>query len=543
MSDIEIRIPDIGDAKDVEVIEICVTTGDEVNINDALIVIESDKASMEVPSTVSGSIRSIAVEIGDLVNTDDLVVTIESSEQPIVESPEAETLPVHESDREEDELAKVRKSEPEVATDERSAVASGESTTAATGHQVEVHVPDLDGTEGVVVIEILVSPRDKVDVGDPLIVLESDKASMEIPTPVAGVVDSIHLALEDEVKSDSLIARITTWEIELLSVSEPSPPPLAVDKNVETTVTLPSERPSSAALIYAGPAVRRLARELGVDLGTVKGSGAKGRIVKDDVKAFVKGRMTEPSAVLEAAVVAILPDFEEFGEIERVALSRTRRAGATNLSKSWSQVVHVTQHDEADATELEQFRRQSNEETSSSDIRLTALPFVVKCCVQVLRQLPQLNSSVDLSNGMLVLKRYYHIGIAVDTEEGLVVPVIRNAEQKGIRAIAAEISELSDLARNRRLRPDQVSGASFTISNLGRVGGTGFTPIVNWPEVAILGVGRLNTKPVWDGESFVPRAMLPLSLSYDHRAINGVEAGQFVQELVRHLSDIRRILL
>ena len=415
--------------------------------------------------------------------------------------------------------------------------------TGGASQQVEVHVPDLDGTEGVVVIEILVESGSTVEVGDPLIVLESDKASMEIPTPVSGVVDSIHVILEDEVTSDALIAKITTQQLQPLPTESPVEPIVADDEEVEILAPLPSERPSAESLIYAGPAVRRLARELGVELSLVNGSGAKGRIVKDDVKAFVKERIGRPSEALEVTAVEELPDFEAFGEIERVELSRTRRSGATNLGRSWSQVVHVTQHDEADATELEQFRKQLNAEATSSESRLTALPFIVKCCVHGLKDMPQFNSSVDLPNGTLILKKYYHIGIAVDTDEGLVVPVVRDADQKGIRELAQEIAELSELARNRRLKPDQMSGASFTISNLGRVGGTGFTPIVNWPEVAILGVGRLNTKPVWDSESFAPRAMLPLSLSYDHRAINGVEAGEYVRNLAVLLSDIRRLVL
>lgn len=550
MSAIEVRVPDIGDAKDVEVIEICVGVGDEVNVDDALIVIESDKASMEVPSSIAGSVVTIAVEIGDLVNTDDLVMTLESAEAPTEEPPQSDvpaeplTDNAEELNEASEASAEASRMAPSSARPEsHSAAPAPNVPTGGASQQVEVHVPDLDGTEGVVVIEILVESGSTVEVGDPLIVLESDKASMEIPTPVSGVVDSIHVTLEDEVTSDALIAKITTQQLQPIPAEEPVEPIVADDDAVEVLAPLPSERPSLESLIYAGPAVRRLARELGVELSLVNGSGAKGRIVKDDVKAFVKGRIGQSAGTLEVTTVEELPDFEAYGDIERVELSRTRRSGATNLGRSWSQVVHVTQHDEADATELEQFRKQLNAEATSSESRLTALPFIVKCCVHALKDMPQFNSSVDLPNGTLILKKYYHIGIAVDTDEGLVVPVVRDADQKGIREIAQEIAELSELARNRRLKPDQVSGASFTISNLGRVGGTGFTPIVNWPEVAILGVGRLNTKPVWDGETFVPRAMLPLSLSYDHRAINGVEAGEYVRNLTNLLSDIRRLVL
>ena len=542
MSLVEIRIPDIGDANDVEVIEICVSGGDEIQLNDALIVIESDKASMEVPSTVAGTVNSIAVEIGDLVNANDLVVTVECIDEPVSGTTEAKAVEP-ETETLVDTQSATTSAASQIALETPEPVSTAKLESNVGRHQVEVRVPDIEGTDGVVVIEILVASESVVEVGDPLIVLESDKASMEIPTPVSGVVDSIHVKLEDNVVSDTLIAKITTEAQESRTITEAPPQVAVIDGPVESALAMPPERPTDASLVYAGPAVRRLARELGVELSSVSGSGSKSRIVKDDVKAFVKGKMSQPRTALEISQVESPPYFEEFGEIEKVAISRIRRAGAQNLSRSWAQVVHVTQHDEADATELEAFRRQLNNEARLPEDRLTALPFILKCCVHVLQQLPQFNASIDTASNTLIVKRYYHLGVAVDTDEGLVVPVIRDADKKGIKEIASEMMELSELARKRRLKPDQVTGASFTVSNLGRLGGTGFTPIVNWPEVAILGVGRLATKPVWKDDAFEPRSMLPLSLSYDHRAINGVEAGQFVQDLARLISDVRRILL
>ena len=421
---------------------------------------------------------------------------------------------------------------------------------------MDVLIPDIGDAEDVEVIEICVGVGDAVDENDALIVIESDKASMEVPAPFAGTVTEVLVALGDHVNTDDPIMRVAADE----AVAAPAPEPVrAAASPVTQTVDAPSPpEPSAAAApmpvvepraidgigakVYAGPAVRRLARELGVDLTAVPGTGANGRIVKDDVKTYVKKVLNAPPP---APGLAPLPeiDFSRFGEIDTVALSRVRARGAANLHRSWQHVVHVTQHDDADVTDLEAFRAAVKDEASGLGIRLTPLPFIVKACVHVLKRHPPFNASLDATVTALILKRYYNIGMAVDTDDGLVVPVIRGADALGIYELAEESTRLAAAAREGKLKPDEIHGASFTVSSLGAIGGTGFTPVVNAPEVAILGVARLATRPVWDGTAFRPREVLPLSLSYDHRAINGAEAGRFVADLVATLGDIRRLAL
>ena len=453
----DVLIPDIGDAEDVEVIEICVGVGDAVGENDALIVIESDKASMEVPAPFAGTVTEVLVALGDHVNTDDPIMRVAADEA--VAAPPSEpartAAPVAEP------VAAPPPSEPPAATP-----------------PVPAMEPSAGEREGL-------APRKK--------------------EPSAG-------------------------EREGLAPRKQEPPAEGLDGD------------GVGAKVYAGPAVRRLARELGVDLTTVPGTGANGRIVKDDVKTFVKKVLNAPPA---APGLAPMPeiDFSRFGEIDTVPLSRIRARGAANLHRSWQHVVHVTQHDEADVTDLEAFRTAVKDEASGLGIKLTPLPFIVKACVHVLKRHPPFNASLDATVTSLILKRYYNIGMAVDTDDGLVVPVIRNADALGIYELADESTRLAAAAREGKLKPDEIQGASFTVSSLGAIGGTGFTPVVNAPEVAILGVARLATRPVWDGTAFRPREMLPLSLSYDHRAINGAEAGRFVADLVATLGDIRRLAL
>ena len=426
----------------------------------------------------------------------------------------------------------------------------------------EVLIPNIGDAEDVEVIELCVRPGDTVAVDGALIVIESDKASMEVPSPYAGTVRELSVALGDSVTTGRLIAVL---DVEDEAAGEPAapvakaPPPVAQrtegdDTTNEQPPTAPQPVPApappaaetaGAAKVYAGPATRRLARELGVDLAGVRGSGGAGRIVKDDVKAFVKAAMTDGGAPSGGGGIPALPniDFAKFGPTEAVPLPRVGVRGARNLHRSWLNVVHVTQHDEADVTELEGFRKSLAAEAAARDVKLTLLPFILKACATNLKSFPRLNASLNAAVDGLILKHHWHIGFAVDTEDGLVVPVIRDVDQKGVWALAQEITELSELARTRALKPDQLQGGTFTVSSLGRVGGTGFTPIVNAPEVGILGVGRLATKPLWDGAAFQPRAVLPLSLSYDHRAINGVAGGNFVVELAQLLGDIRRLTL
>ena len=426
-----------------------------------------------------------------------------------------------------------------------------------TEHETDVVIPDIGEAEDVEVIELCVAPGDAVEVDDPLIVIESDKASMEVPSPFAGTLRDLKVVLGDVVNAGDVIATLAAGELGPASGSgkeqaeepatahppaaETAPPPRGPDPVPAKRDPAP-DIPAATDRVYAGPAVRRLARELGADLAAIRGSGPRGRILKDDVKAFVKATMTggAPAASLPGVPEV---DFAKFGPVEEAPLTRLQARGGRNLYGSWLNVVHVTQHDEADVTELEAFRKSLAAEADARGVKLTPLPFIVKACAENLRVFPRLNASLNPRADGLILKRYHHIGFAVDTEDGLIVPVIRDVDQKGVWQIAAEIAELSALARERRLRPEHLQGGCFTVSSLGRVGGTGFTPIVNAPEVGILGVGRLVTKPVWDGIEFRPRAVLPLSLSYDHRAINGVEGGSFMVELTRLLGDIRRLVM
>ena len=434
----------------------------------------------------------------------------------------------------------------------------------------EVLIPDIGDAEDVEVIELCVQPGDAVEVDGALIVIESDKASMEVPSPYAGTVRELSVELGEVVNAGRLVAVLEVADVDAKEADAattatagrhtlPSDPPAAASERTPSAEgqTAAATAPAGAATtaadhddappgtdVYAGPAVRRLARELGVSLHGVRGSGSAGRILKDDVKAFVKAAMTAGPANATTGIPALpVIDFSRFGPTEEAPLSRIRARGTRNLQRSWLNVVHVSQHDEADVTNLDGFRRSLAEEAARRGVKLTLLPFILKACAENLRAFPRLNASLNPRADGLVLKRYWNIGFAVDTDDGLVVPVIRNVDAKGVWTLAAEIAERSESARAGALKPDALQGGTFTVSSLGRVGGTGFTPIVNAPEVGILGVGRLATKPVWDGDAFQPKAMLPLSLSYDHRAINGVEAGTFVFELTRLLGDIRRLAL
>lgn len=546
MTNLEVRIPDIGDAKDVEVIEICVEVGQEIDVDDALIVIESDKASMEVPAPVKGTVASIASKLGDKVNTDDLVSTlnVEETVQPKLqdESPSEDQseIPVDDSSGGEPD-----ESSEELATE----------TDEVIEQQIEVRVPDIGEAKDVVVIELLVEEGVTVEKDAPLIVLESDKASMEITAPEAGLVEKLAVTLDQSIEEDMLVAIIraeivkTTATIDQRAESEalaqqPSAP--VTTPQVSTPTKIERDEPPvvpSDRYIYAGPAVRRLARELGVDLTKVPGTGGKGRILKDDVHAYVKRILT--SGIQEGAMPKVeYPDFTKFGDVELQPMSRMRTVGAQNLVRSWLNVVHVTQHDTTDVTELEDYRKQFNEESANDDTiaRLTPLPFILRACAMALKEMPQFNASIHPSLKQLIIKKYINLGFAVDTDEGLVVPVIKDVLSRNLTELAEEILTLSDAARRRRLRTEQISGASFTVSSLGQLGGTGFAPVVNAPEVAILGVARLETRPVWSGEAFEPRKILPLSLSYDHRAINGAEGGRFLMSICQNLADFQRLI-
>ena len=549
----DIRIPDIGDAEDVEVVEILAAVGDEVGEDDPIIVIESDKASMEVPAGLAGSIQSIDVAVGDKVSEGQVIATLDgagagggegdgSAQEADASQPEETEVEAAESE-----------AEPEAANGEQpeSGKGGGEPRT------VEIKVPDIGEAENVEVIEVAVKAGDTVAVDDMLVVVESDKASMEIPSTHAGTVKEVHVSTGSEVEEGTLLVTLETRDEaaagkevepaqkpaaqapERAKAPEPAKPK-APERKVEEAV------PSAGTSVYAGPAVRRLARELGVELSAVEGSGNRGRIVKDDVKAHVKNRLSGAAAGAAPAVgLPTVPevDFSKFGEVEEQPLSRIRARGAQNLHRSWLNIPHVTQHDEVDITDLESFRASLKREGESRGVKVTPLAFIIKACVQALKEFPTFNASLSADASTFILKRYYHIGMAVDTPDGLVVPVIRDADRKGVWDLSAEVVELAEKARDKKLGVNDMQGGSFSVSSLGAIGGTGFTPIINAPEVAILGVGRLTTRPHWTGEAFEPRKMLPLSLSYDRRAINGAEAGRFVARLAELLSDIRRLAL
>lgn len=531
-----IKVPDIGGAEDVEVIEICVAVGDPVNEEDSLVVLESDKASMEIPSPVAGKVVAISLSVGDTISEGAVVLElettatgdeVESAVAAVVEQPE----PVEEV----------------VAAPVAAAVSSVET----------ILIPDIGGAEAVDVIEVCVAVGDQLAEGDSLLVLETDKASMEIPSPSNGKVVAVLVAEGDTVAEGDAIVEL---ELEAGSVAQPKQSPQspvqkssAADKLAPAPAvvapTVPSVEKSQASLegqsLYAGPAVRKLARELGVELTKVSGSGPKGRIIKEDVQGFVKSALSGSSSAVSGSGIPLVPevDFSKFGEIEQQPLTKMHKLTIVNMQRSWLNVPHVTQFDDADITDLEAFRVDLKKEAERRDTKLTPLPFLLKACAVALKEHPKFNASLHADGEQMVFKKYVHIGMAVDTPAGLVVPVIRDVDQKTIWELSVEIAELALKAKNRKLMPGDMQGACFTISSLGSIGGTGFTPIVNAPEVAILGVSRLAVKPVWNGEEFMPRKMLPLSLSYDHRAVNGADAGRFFSFLAALLTDVRRIIL
>ncbi len=578
MSIEKVRIPDIGDVSEVEVIELCVAEGDQIAVDDALLVIESDKASMEVPSPRAGKLLRLTVAVGDTCTEGDVIAEIEvdSGEAGEDSSESAKTQPAAPSSEDEESDAGSESQSDDEAGDEEEeeqkaaeARSSADSETPAT-EIIEVRVPDVGDADEVVVVEIMVAAGDDVTAEAGLVALESDKATMEIPAPQSGKVVSVEVKEGETVGEGTLIARLQVASTSAGSGdSEAKPVKTGARKGApaesasstgkadKTEGKPPAPHEGSAmeaeeavadgsgAKVYAGPAVRRLARELGVDLGQVKGGGAKGRILKEDVHAFVKARMQAPASAASGGGIPPIPevDFSRFGDIETQPLSRIMRAGAANLHRSWLNVPHVTQHDEADVTALEVMRKELKAEAEKAGVKLTPLPFIMKALQAALVQFPRFNGSFAGDGEHYVFKQYFHIGFAVDTPEGLLVPVIRDVDRKGIYALSAEIVELSERARNLKLKPDEMRGGCMSISSLGNIGGRGFTPIVNAPEVAILGVSRLTRKPVWQDDAFVPRDMLPLSLSYDHRAINGAEAGRFMTWLCQALGDIRRLLL
>ena len=528
----EVNVPDIGDFKDIPIIEVMVKVGDQVKAEDSLIALESDKATMEVPAPVAGTVKALKVKVGDKVSEGSPILVLESG-------------------------AAEQKAAP--AAPPKTVVSSPPAPTNAPAGVAEVRVPDIGDFKDVPVIEILVKPGDTVKPEDALVTLESDKATMDVPAPLGGTVRDIVVKVGDKVSEGAVVLTLVT-DGGAGAAASPSAPEVAAPGSAAASSPGAAPAASSAsaavdeaafALAYAGPGVRKRARELGVDLGKVQGSGPKGRILKGDVEAASKG---VASAAKAAAAVAggagagidLLPwpkvDFAKFGPIETKPLARIKKISGANLHRNWVMIPHVTNHDDADITDLEAFRVQLNKENEKSGVRVSMLAFMIKAAVATLKQFPEFNASLDGDN--LVLKKYYHIGFAADTPQGLMVPVIRDADKKGVIEIAKEMGDLAKLARDGKLKPDQMQGGTFTISSLGGIGGIYFTPIINAPEVAIMGVCRSFWKQVSiDGKTSAWRFMLPLSLSWDHRVIDGANAARFNNHFGGLLADLRRALI
>ncbi len=548
-----IRVPDIGNGEG-EVIELLVKVGDRIEADQSLLTLESDKASMEIPAPKAGVIKSLKVKLGDRLKEGDELLELD------VDGDSAAPA------------ASAAAAAPEAAAPAApvaAAPAPAAAPAAASASVQDVAVPDIGSSGKAKIIELLVKVGDTVEADQSLLVLESDKASMEIPSPAAGVVESLSVKLDDEVGTGDPILKLRVVGAAAPAAAAPSAPApaaaghstppsaapavaaevsaIAALSAAAANVTAPSRDSSK---VHAGPAVRQLAREFGVELNAVSASGPHGRILKEDVQLFVKQQLQKAKAAPAAGVIAgsgIPPipevDFSKFGAVEEVPMTRLMQVGASNLHRSWLNVPHVTQFDSADITELEAFRIAQKGTAEKAGVKLTVLPLLLKACAHLLKELPDFNSSLAPSGKALIRKKYVHIGFAVDTPDGLLVPVLKNVEQKSLLQLAAEAAALAEKARTKKLSADDMQGACFTISSLGHIGGTGFTPIVNAPEVAILGVSKATIQPVWDGQAFQPKLMLPLSLSYDHRVINGAAAARFTKRLGEVLGDIRTLLL
>ena len=529
----EVKVPDVGDVADIDVIEVLVKVGDVVEVEQTLAVLETDKASMDLPSSAAGTVKSLHVSVGDKVSEGALVVILEA-----VAAAEASDAPVVEN---------VKIAAPEQAE----ALVVIETAVSI----VEVKVPDVGDVAGIDVIEVLIQTGDTVTKEQTLAVLETDKASMDLPSTESGIVKDVFVKVGDKVSEGDLIISLEVQSAAAVEVSpepvkEVAKPATAAAKQTVTSSSAPSAVSASVANqsgkpAHASPSVRLFARELGVDISQVtQGSGRKGRILKEDVKNFVKKAMTSDGAVQGGAGIPPIPavDFSQFGETEEKKLSKIQRLTGKNLSRVWLNLPLVTYHDEADITEMEAFRKALNAD-KTADIKVTGLIFIVKAVVAAMQHFPTINSSLSPDGESLILKKYFNVGIAVDTPNGLVVPVLKDVDKKGIAELTRDLSELSEKARNGKLLPSDMRGGCITISSLGGIGGKAFTPIVNAPEVAILGVTRSEMKPVWNGSEFIPKLMLPLDLTYDHRVIDGAEGARFMTTLIKYLSDIRRLLL
>ena len=555
MSNEKILVPDVG-GEEVEIIEICVAVGDALEADEGIVTVETDKASMDIPAPFAGTLMSLSVAVGDKIKEGDVIgeITSASESAPAEETPAAEAAPV------EAPAAEVATPAP-IAT----------PATASTASEViEVAVPDIGEDGEVDVIEVLVSVGDTIEEEDGLITLETDKATMDVPSTHGGTVKEVFINVGDKVKQGSLVIKLETSggsSVEVPTKTEAAPvaapAPVSAQAKVAPT-TAPASSPvphhpqsgtSKKGTIYSSPSIRRIAREFGVDLTLVKGTGNKGRILKEDVQSYVKYELSRPKANAGSSVaagegglqvVSAKPiDFSKFGEIETKALSRIQKISGPFLHRNWVTIPHVTQFDEADITNVEAFRKEQNVvcEKQKLGFKITPLVFILKAAADALRTYPTFNSSLSEDGESLILKKYIHIGVAVDTPNGLVVPVVRDVDKKGIHELSRELLEISIKAREGKLKAADMQGGCFTISSLGGIGGTAFTPIVNAPEVAILGVSKSEMKPKWNGTDFEPKLMLPLSMSYDHRVIDGALAARFTVHLAGVMSDIRKLIL
>jgi pyruvate dehydrogenase E2 component (dihydrolipoamide acetyltransferase) len=519
----QVRVPDIGDFKEVPIIEIAVKPGERVAVDAPLITLESDKASMEVPSPSAGVVKALAVKLGDKVSEGTPILTLE------VDGAGAAAEPV------------------------KPAVSAPPAPTSAPAGVAEIRVPDIGDFKDVPIIEIMVKPGDTIKPEQPLVTLESDKASMEVPSPLGGVVADLKVKLGDRVSEGAVILTLVTDAVAAQARPAPLPAPSLVAAEAAAApapaLATPSVPDAAFDIPYAGPSVRKRTRERGIDLRQIKGSGPRGRILPADVEAFAKApaAAAAPSTQAGAGVAGLdlLPwprvDFAKFGPVETKPLSRIKKISGANLHRNWVMIPHVTSHDEADITELEEFRVRLNKEIEKSGVRVSMLAFMIKAAVSSLKKFPEFNASLEGEN--LILKKYFHIGFAADTPQGLVVPVIRDADKKGVIDVAKEMGDLAKLARDGKLKPDQMQGGTFTISSLGGIGGTYFTPIINAPEVAIMGACRSFHKMIWDGKQATPRLIQPLSLSWDHRVIDGAAAARFNAYFASLLADMRRALV
>jgi pyruvate dehydrogenase E2 component (dihydrolipoyllysine-residue acetyltransferase) len=609
MNTIEVKVPSIGDYKDVPVIDVLVKPGDTVAAEDGLVTLESDKATMDVPSPAAGTVKEVRVKVGDRVSEGSVVLTIEAGEAAAGKVNGAQAKGDGAAAKEDGAQAKdagaqargagrgspsVRPGRSEAESKGEGAAARAPSASESKGATLEVKVPSIGDYKDVPVIDVLVKPGDTVAADDGLVTLESDKATMDVPSPAAGKVKELRVKAGDRVSEGAVVLLLETTGAQARpgtaqpeagqaqakgaperSEAESKPSSVRPERSeaeskgdaasardeAPTQDRAPARGEATSAAVasppgatggaraHASPTVRKLARELGVDLTRVTGSGPKGRIVHADVQSFVKEVMSATPVAARGGGGGVgldLPawpkvDFAKFGPVERRALTRIQKLSGPALARNWVMIPHVTQFDEADITDLEAFRVKLNEEGAKTGAKVTLLAFLVKACVATLRRFPEVNASLDGDN--LVLKRYFHIGFAADTPNGLVVPVIRNADQKGVFEVAKELGELAAKARDGKLQGADIQGGTFSISSLGGIGGTAFTPIINAPEVAILGVSRSTTKPVWDGHAFAPRLVLPLSLSYDHRVVDGALAARFTSFLAQVLADMRRAML